>query len=168
MSSSFDRLIDGMIEALRSHVIPKSADDFARGQLFSVIFALNGLKLNADWKPGPLLEQVRVQDSAFSAIRQMAHNMDHPDIPATPRANEGIVDPAHIEALRDEGDRKLGELLFWATSEHARAADPVASNEVARLLRRLMCEQLKVEIGTTPRSMLHQIATGEESVVRKG
>ena len=94
MSNSFDRLIDGMIDALRTHVIPNSVDDFSRGQLFSVIFALNGLKLNADWKSGPLLEQVRVQDSAFSAVRQLANHMDHPDIPATPRMDEGNVDPA--------------------------------------------------------------------------
>jgi hypothetical protein len=161
MSTSFDRLIDGMIDTLRAHVLPNSADDFARGQLFSVIFALNSLKLNADWKAGPLLEQVRVQDSAFSEVRQLAVHMNHPDIPAAPRTDEGIVDPVQIEALRDQGDRRLGELLFWATSERARAADPIASNEIARLLRRLICDQLKVELATTPRSMLHQIATGD-------
>jgi hypothetical protein len=168
MSASFDRLIDGMINTLRAHVLPNSRDDFARGQLFSVIFALNGLKLSADWKAGPLLEQIRVQDSAFSVVKQLAGDMDPPDIPATPRADEGAADPAHLEALRDAGDRKLGELLFWATSERARAADPIASDEIARLLRRLMCDQLKVEIATTPRSMLHQIATGEESGAEKG
>jgi hypothetical protein len=168
MSASFDRLIDGMIDTLRTQVLPNSADDFARGQLFSVVFALNGLKLNADWKIGPLLEQVRIQDSAFSAVGQLARDMDHPEISATPRMDAGIADPAHVEALRDEGDRKLGELLFWATSERARAADPIAANEIARLLRRLMCDQLKVEIATTPRSMLHQIATGEESGAGKG
>jgi hypothetical protein len=161
MSNSFDLLIDGMIDTLRAHVLPNSADDFARGQLFSVIFALNGLKLNADWKAAPLLEQVRVQDSAFSTVGQLASHIDHPDIPPTPRTDEGIVDPAQIEALRDEGDRRLGELLFWATSANALVADPIASNEIARLLRRLMCDQLKVELATTPRSMLHQIATGE-------
>jgi hypothetical protein len=101
-------------------------------------------------------------------VKQLAGDMDPPDIPATPRADEGAADPAHLEALRDAGDRKLGELLFWATSERARAADPIASDEIARLLRRLMCDQLKVEIATTPRSMLHQIATGEESGAEKG
>jgi hypothetical protein len=166
MSNSFDRLIDGMIDTLRAHVLPNSADDFARGQLFSVIFALNGLKLNADWKAGPLLEQVRVQDYAFSEVRRLASHMDHPDIPAAPRTDEGMIDPTKIEALRDECDRRLGELLFWATSDSARAADPVTSNEIARLLRRLMCDQLKVELATTPPSMLHQIATGESCAER--
>lgn len=163
MSNSFDRLIDGMVDTLRSHVIPKSKDDFARGQLFAIIFALNGLKLNADWKIGPLLDQIRVQDSAFSTVKQLACDMDHPEIPATPRMDEGIADAAYVEALRDEGDRKLGELLFWATSERAQASDPIVSHDIVQLLRRLTCEQLKVEIATTPPSMLHQIVTGDDS-----
>jgi hypothetical protein len=84
------------------------------------------------------------------------------------RADGSAVDPADLEALRDKGDRLLGELLFWATGERARAEDRVVASEIERLLRRLMCDQLKVEVGTTPRSMLHQIATGEERVVEQG
>ena len=113
MSKSFGLLVDGMIDALRSHVLPKSGDDFARGQVFSTIFALNGLKLAADWKAGPLLDQVRVQDAAFAEVRRLAGSMVHPDIPVTPRFESEVVDPLQLEALRDEGDRQLGELLFW-------------------------------------------------------
>ena len=162
MSASFERLIDGMIDALRSHVLAKSDDDFVRGQVFSIIFALNGLKLTADWKAGPLLEQVRLQDAAFAEVRPLAEKMAHPHIPVTPRAEQSTADPAKIEALRDEGDRILGELLLWAGSGSARQADPTASGKIERLLRRSICDQLKVEIGMTPKSMLHQIATGEE------
>jgi hypothetical protein len=162
MSKSFDLVVDGMIDALRAHVLPKNNDDFARGQLFSVIFALNSLKLAADWKTGPLLDQVQLQDTAFSEVRRLADRMEHPDIPATPRGETGVVDPLQLEALRDEGDRQLGVLLIWATGAKARAADPVAANQIERTLRRVMCDQLKVEIGTTAKSMLHQIATGEE------
>lgn len=162
MSKSFDLLIDGMIDALRAHVLPKSSDDFARGQVFSVIFALKGLKLAADWKAGPLQEQVRLQDTAFSEVRRLTAKMQHPPIPATPRVEAGLADPVRLEALRDEGDRQLGELLFWATSEGAQAADRDAAKEIERALRGFIRDQLKVEIGITAKSMLHQIATGEE------
>src|SRR5258707_10415829 len=160
MTKSFERVIDGAIDALRAHVLPKSSDDFLRGQVFSVIFALNGLKLAADWKAGPLLEQVRLQDAAFSEVRRLAYKLEHPQIPVTPRVATGAADPAQLEALRDEGDRQLGELLLWATSGSARASAPVIANEIERMLRGLMRDQLKVEIGMTPKSMLHQIATG--------
>lgn len=162
MSTSFDRLIDGMIEALRSHVLPRSGDEFVRGQIFSTIFALNGLKLTADWKAGPLLEQVRVQDTALAEVGRLAATMKHPPLPALPRAEGAAVDAAAVEALRDDGDRVLGELLFWANSEDARMADPAVAREIEQLLRRSICEQLKVELAMTPKSMLHQIATGEE------
>jgi hypothetical protein len=162
MTKSFDLVVDGVIDALRAHVLPKSSDDFVRGQLFSIIFALNGLKLAADWKAGPLLEQVRLQDAAFAEVRRLAAGMDHQPIPATPRAETGLADPERLEALRDEGDRQLGELLLWAASESARAAQPIAANEIERTLRSFICDQLKVEIGMTPKSMLHQIATGDE------
>ena len=162
MSTSFDRLIDGMIEALRSHVLPRSSDEFVRGQIFSTIFALNGLKLTADWKAGPLLEQVRVLDAALAEVARLAAKMKHPPIPALPRAEGATTDSSAVEALRDDGDRTLGELLFWASSEDARAADPAVASEIEQLLRRSICDQLKVELAMTPKSMLHQIATGEE------
>ncbi len=88
MSRSFDRVVDGVIDALRAHVLPNSADDFVRGQVFSIIFALNGLKLAADWKAGPLLEQVRLQDAAFAEVGRLADRMEHPHIPATPRGKQ--------------------------------------------------------------------------------
>jgi hypothetical protein len=162
VTKSFEFVVDGVIEALRAHVLPKSDDDFVRGQVFSIIFALNGLKLAADWKAGPLLEQVRLQDAAFSEVRRLVEKLEHPHIPGTPRAGTEAADPAQLEALRDKGDRQLGELLLWATSEGARAIAPVATHEIARTLRSLMRDQLKVEIGMTPKSMLHQIATGDE------
>lgn len=161
MSKSFDLAVDGMIDALRAHVLPNSNDDFVRGQLFSIIFALNGLKLAADWRAGPLLEQVRLQDAAFSEARRLADKMEHPPIPATPRAG-AEADPERLEALRDEGDHQLGELLAWTASAKARAADPVVTAEIERMLRGFIRDQLKVEIAMTPRSMLHQIATGDE------
>ena len=96
MSASFERLIDGIIDALQSHVVPNSRDDFVRGQVFSAIYALNGLKLAADWKAGPLLEQVRPQDDTFAAIRRLADGMAHPEIPAAPRIRGDISDAAAI------------------------------------------------------------------------
>lgn len=161
MSASFDRLIDGMIEALRSHVLPRSGDEFVRGQIFSTIFALNGLKLTADWKAGPLMEQVRIQDAALAEVARLSGKMKHPPIPTLPRAECAMADSAAVEALRDDGDRILGELLFWTRSEEASTADPAVAREIELFLRRSICEQLKVELAMTPKSMLHQIATGE-------
>ncbi|MCP1838037.1 hypothetical protein ACVIHI_000591 [Bradyrhizobium sp. USDA 4524] len=161
MSASFERLIDGIIDALQSHVVPNSNDDFVRGQVFSAVYALNGLKLAADWKAEPLLEQVRLQDDTFATVERLAGSMAHPEVPSTPRIQGGTSDVAAIEALRDDGDRRLGQLLLWASGEDVRAANPNAATEIERLLRRAICDQLKIELATTPKSMLQQIAGGE-------
>ncbi|MES5485439.1 hypothetical protein QMZ05_22045 [Bradyrhizobium sp. INPA03-11B] len=161
MSASFERLIDGIIDALQSHVVPNSSDDFVRGQVYSAIYALNGLKLAADWKAGPLLEQVRLQDETFAAVKRLADGMTHPEISATPRIHGDVSDATAIEVLRDDGDRQLGQLLLWASGEGTRAANRDAATEIERLLRRAICDQLKIELATTPKSMLQQIAGGE-------
>lgn len=166
MSASFERLIEGIIDALQTHVVSNSGDDFVRGQVFSAIYALNGLKLAADWKAEPLLDQVRLQEDAFAAVKRLAGGMDHPPIPAAPRIAGEFSDAAQIEALRDDGDRLLGQLLLWASGEGARAADPDAANEIERLLRRAICDQLKIELATTPKSMLQQIAGGDGDAAR--
>ncbi|WGR93701.1 hypothetical protein MTX26_29120 [Bradyrhizobium sp. ISRA443] len=158
MSASFERLIDGIIDALQSHVVPNSNDDFVRGQVFSAIYALNGLKLAADWKAGPLLDQVRLQDHTFAAVKRLADGMTHPEIPATPRIPHDSSDAAAIEGLRDDGDRRLGQLLLWASGEGARAVNRAVATEIEHLLRRAICDQLKIELATTPKSMLQQIA----------
>jgi hypothetical protein len=167
MSASFERLIEGIIDALQTHVVPKCGDDFIRGQVFSAIYALNGLKLAADWKAGPLMDQVRLQDDAFAAVERLAGGMDHPPIPATPRIAGEIFDAAPIEALRDDGDRLLGLLLQWATGEGARADNLNVAAEIEHLLRRAICDQLKIELATTPTSMLQQI-TGGNGVAARG
>ncbi|MCC8965738.1 hypothetical protein H8A95_26325 [Bradyrhizobium sp. Pear76] len=161
MSASFERLIDGIIDALQSHVVPNSRDDFVRGQVFSAIYALNGLKLGADWKVAPLLEQVHLQDETFAAVRRLAGSLTYPEIPATPRTQGDMPDVATIEALRDDGDRRLGQLLLWASGEGARAVNGDVATEIEHLLRRAICDQLKIELATTPKSMLQQIAGGE-------
>ena len=49
MNNSFARLIDGMNATLRSEVLTRLDDEFARGQVFGVINLLNTFKVRADW-----------------------------------------------------------------------------------------------------------------------
>ncbi len=78
MSHSFDHLIDGMIETIRSRVMPQLVDASVRGQAFGVIYALEGLKLSADWAAAPLLRQIALQDEAFAEVSNLAEGLDHP------------------------------------------------------------------------------------------
>jgi hypothetical protein len=162
MSHSFDHLIDGMIETIRSRVMPQLVDASVRGQAFGVIYALEGLKLSADWAAAPLLRQIALQDEAFAEVSRLAQGLDHPPIPTVPRLSSAASDGAELERLRNEGDRQLGALLLW-TSSTAAESDPVRTKAIEQALRLNMREQLKVDISIMPKSMFHELATGEES-----
>ena len=123
MTKSFELVVDGVIDALRAHVLPKSDDDFVRGQVFSIIFALNGLKLAADWKTGPLLEQIRLQDAAFSEVRRLADRCfealrGDPDYPSLHFKKVGrlwsVRVGLHYRALAVEDEQDM--VWFWIGS----------------------------------------------------
>ena len=151
-----------MIEALRLHVLPTSTDDFVRGQLFSIMFSLNSLKLGADWKAEPLRAQIQLQDSAFDQVQQLRGDIDSPHLPKTPRVGIDSADAAVLEKLRDDGDRRIGELLIWTAIDTARSAAPTVAKQIESILRETVRQQLKIELAMTPKSMLNQIATGKE------
>ena len=166
MSQSFDLLIDGMIETVRSRILPQLGDDFVRGQAYGIIFALSGLKLSADWAIAPLQSQVMLQDRAFAEVARLGAGLDHPKIPAVPRVLPGVPESADLERLRNDGDRKLGELLMW-TSGPGAAADPDRAKAIQTTLRHFMRDQLRIDISTMAKPMFHELATGEESEAAK-
>jgi hypothetical protein len=162
MSKSFDRLIEGMIETIRTRVMPQLSDASVRGQAYGVIFALQGLKLSADWAAAPLLKQIKLQDEAFADLVRLCQGLDHPPIPSVPRVSSMTSDGAELELLRNDGDRELGAFLLW-TLGTAAEADPDRAKAIEHMLRLNMREQLKVDITIMPKSMFHELATGEES-----
>jgi hypothetical protein len=164
MSHSFNHLIDGMIETIRACLMPQLGDASVRGQAYGVIYALEGLKLSADWAAAPLLRQIVLQDEAFAELSRLAAGLDHPLIPSVPRLASSTYDGAELERLRNDGDRQLGSLLLWA-STRAAEFDPARAKTIEQMLRLNMREQLKVDISIMPKPMFHELATGEKSTI---
>lgn len=161
MSKSFELLIDGMVETVRSRILPQLSDDSVRGQAYGIIFALNGLKLAADWAVAPLRSQIMLQDRAFAEFTRLAGGLDAPDVPAGARVMPDTPESADLERLRNDGDRRLGELLMWASGPGAEA-DPERARSIQAMLRRFISDQLKVDISIMAKPMFHELATGQE------
>jgi len=161
MSKSFDLLIDGMIETVRLRILPQLSDDSIRGQAYGIIFALNGLKLAADWAVAPLRSQIMLQDKAFAEFTRLAAGLNGPDVPSGDRVMPDAPESADLERLRNDGDRKLGELLMWASGAAA-VADPERAKAIRTMLRQFISDQLKVDISIMAKPMFHALATGEE------
>lgn len=163
MNNSFERLVDGMVATLRTEVLPRLADEFARGQVFGVINVLNNLRIRADWAPGLLHEQLGIQRRAFASIGALlAQEAAGAAAPPMPQGEPpAIVAAADLQALRDDGDRAICAMLAWLSG--ARDSLPAAVGAgIEEELRRAMRAENDLEIRSAARPMFAEMAQGGE------
>ena len=163
MNNSFPRLIDGMCATLRSEVLSRLDDEFARGQVFGVINLLNTFKARADWSSSFLLAQIAAQQQTLDGVRELLAETsaigtptlpDEP-IPATPSIDQ-------LMARRDEGNRALVELQAWLDGAGRSVPDELRS-EVEALLRRAMRAEVDIELKYSPRPLFAEMSSGKEA-----
>jgi hypothetical protein len=192
MNNSFPRLIEGMCATLRTEVLPRLDDEFARGQVYGVINLLNTFKVRADWSAGFLLQQVAIQCSALdevsalmaghaalaampqpsqpSQVLQLAPPQPPPQVlQQPPPLLEPTPDPAsvaHLQAQRDAGNQRICDWLAWLD---AAAATPnpgtAATADLARAtaaLRQAMRAEADSELKNSSRPMFAQMSSGRE------
>ncbi len=156
MNNSFDRLIDGMCATLRSEVLTRLDDEFARGQVFGVINLLNTFKVRADWSAGFLLTQIAAQREAIGAVEALT-SLDPAPAVALPIATP--ID--ELLALREQGNQRLAEL-------HARVDDPASPlsdsvrKQAGKLLLDAMLAELSIELKNSPRPRFAEMSSGRE------
>lgn len=155
MNNSFTRLIDGMCATLRTEVLTRLDDEFARGQVFGVINLLNTFKVRADWSAGFLLEQIAAQQQALDAIRPLA-GLLLPD--GTPPAAASV---AELLERRDANNRALASVLAWLDGEGT-SAPPQRRAEVEAQLRRALRAEVDLELRHSPRPLFAEMSSGRE------
>ena len=164
MNNSFARLIDGMCATMRTEVLPRLDDEFARGQVFGVINLLNTFKVRGDWSVGFLSQQVAAQAVAFAEIAKLidATGAAAESVPEIPRIEPPrVVTPRELEAMRDEGNRTIGELLAWLGAERNRLPGGVAAR-IEGVLRQCMRTEIDVEMKNSSRPMFAEMGSGKE------
>ncbi|HSW15705.1 MAG TPA: hypothetical protein VLJ86_00650 [Ramlibacter sp.] len=165
MNNSFPRLIDGMTATLRTEVLARLDDEFARGQVFGVINLLNTFKTRADWSEGFLLQQIAAQQEAIAAaaplLEREASKASQP-LPALPA--DARFDPTPIAALlerRDANNRAVSQLLSWIDDNRA-ALGEAGTREAEALLRRGMRAEVDLELRNSPRPLFAEMSSGRE------
>jgi ABC-type lipoprotein export system ATPase subunit len=164
MNNSFTRLIDGMNATLRSEVLTRLDDEFARGQVFGVINLRNTFKVRADWLAGFLLQQIAAQRTALEGVAERVQGRpEAASLPALPSgAMPQTVAIADLMMARDEGNRAIGELLGWLDAQGAQL--PVNLGEqVETLLRTAMRAEVSIELKNAPRPLFAEMSSGSES-----
>ncbi len=157
MNNSLDRLLDGMASTLRTQIIPKLDDDFARGQAFGVIYMLNSIRLRADWSIDFLKDQLALQATALTALNAALRGRG-PALPdgALPQA---LVSAKALQDLRDANDRAICGLIVWLADAGLPAPDRAA---IETILDRYMTDQARHELKTSARPMFAEMSRGTE------
>lgn len=161
MNNSFDRLIDGMCATLRSEVLTRLDDEFARGQVFGVINLLNTFKARADWSPGFLVQQLQAQAQALEQVRSLMQDVPQA-LPVPALAVPAPVIADTLLALRDEGNRAIGDLLTWL-AEHRAALPAETAQAIEQALRQSMRSEIEIELKNAPRPLFAEMSSGKES-----
>jgi hypothetical protein len=163
MNNSFARLIDGMNATLRSEVLTRLDDEFARGQVFGVINLLNTFKVRADWSAGFLLQQIDAQRTALDGVGALLEGRaEAASLPALPAGGVPQSAPiAELLALRDDGNRAIGELLGWLDAQRERL-EPQTAEQIERLLRAAMRAEVGIELKNAPRPLFAEMSSGSE------
>ncbi len=156
MNNTFTRLIDGMCATLRTEVLTRLDDEFARGQVFGVINLLNTMKVRADWSAAFLLEQIAAQQQALDAVRPLV------PVALPPPSMPPSTPIAALLEQRDAGNRAIAALLAWIDGEDGAALPPERRAEVEAHLRRAMRAEVDLELKHAPRPLFAEMSSGRE------
>lgn len=164
MNNSFERLVDGMCATLRSEVLSRLDDEFARGQVFGVINLLNTFKARADWSAGFLLQQIHAQQTALnSAADLLAGHVGPGCPPAVPHDSAPAATPIDdLLALREDGNRSISRWLAWLDAERDRLP-PETVQQTEKLLRAAMRAEIEIELKNSPRPLFAEMSSGQEA-----
>lgn len=163
MNNSFARLIDGMCATLRTEVLSRLDDEFARSQVFGVINLLNTFKARADWSAGFLQQQLAAQHAALQGVVALAQEVRAAStLPGLPDGAMPAATPiSELLAARDQGNRAIAALLAWLDGERARLG-PEAAARAEALLCGAMRAEVNIELKYSPRPLFAEMSSGRE------
>jgi hypothetical protein len=155
MNNSLNRLVEGMIATLRSHVIPNVSDAYARGQTIGIIDLLNNIAPRVEWARAPILEALTARQQAIGGARALL-----PEAPAGARGpSDSALVAADSETLAAERDRLDGEIADLLNYAH-RIAPKDSAIAATTLLREHIHAELMREMKLTHKPLFAEIAKG--------
>lgn len=162
MNNSLHRLIDGMVATLRTEVMAHVDTEFARGQLFGVIYMLNSIQLRAEWSTRYFHEQLAAQAELRDTLQPLLETLLEPlDRPALPEAAKPNADSPALEALCDANDELVCQWIAWLPG-HAAQIGTQGASAINAALHHYMNRQLKFELSTTAKPMFAEMSSGAE------
>jgi hypothetical protein len=161
MTNSLERIFDGIIDVLRSRVIPKIGDEFARGQAYGAVELLCNLKPRVEWAVGPLYDDVAERIELVERIAELVERVA-PPAPAAPteRLAASRRTAAELEPMRDRLDEYLCGVLRWVAM-HREILPAGRAGEIETAIRDQQRARLRREVKLTPPPLFGEISRGQ-------
>jgi hypothetical protein len=158
MTNSLERIFGGIIDVLRSRVIPKIDDEFARGQAYGAVDLLCNLRPRVEWAVGPLYDDVAERIALVERIASLVERAA-PPAPAESLATSRLT-AAELEPMRDRLDEYLCEVLRWV-AVHRQTLPVGRAGEIEAAIRDQQRARLRREVKLTPPPLFGEISRGQ-------
>ncbi len=149
MIASLERVLQGIVATLRTDVIPKVADDYARGQVVGVIDLLNNIAARVEWAREPLVEAVRERREALARARDLL------SLPSG-SSDQSPLMQGNSPALVVERDRLDAEIADLLAQAYRRAPD----SEAVRVLRKQIHDDMVREMAMSRKPLFAEMTNG--------
>ncbi len=163
MSNSLKRILDGVMSALNSEVVPRIDDAFARGQALAIVDLLRNLGPRLEWSHSILWQQIEAQEAALRRVSQLCAGSAVQPPAMAPRNFSGEHPRAdELIARRNELDGQVSATLTWLYSRRGELPAAVA-DEIEATIRRYMHEQLQRDMSLTQMPLFKEISKGAKT-----
>lgn len=160
MNNSIERLLAGMVTALRTDIVPRLDDEYAAGQALAIVDLLQNLAGRVDWAVAPLRAKLASQMDLMKALDELLAGDDaHPGTTPLPTVTAGTGAGVELMAACDAMDARIGEIVRWLG---ARAAEGPHA-EARALIRTHLKRDLERDLSLTARPLFAEISRGRDS-----
>jgi hypothetical protein len=158
MNNSLERLLGGIVTALRVDIVPRLEDEYAAGQALAIIDLLQSLSVHLDWAVGPLLDKWRAQKQLFRQLDALlGDGAGHPLL-----SPEGMAPSTGFELMAacNAMDAHLAQIVRGLGG---RSEADQRRQEALGLIRAHLKLDLERDLSLTPRPLFAEISRGRAS-----
>lgn len=164
--NSLERILDGIMSALTTEVVPRVDDAFARGQALAIVDLLRNLGPRLEWSHAILWRQIEAQEAALRRVAELCAGLAMKPLAVAPRSFAGEHPSANeLVSRRNDLDGSISATLIWLNSERRRLPAAIG-DEIEATIRRYMHEQLQRDMSLTAMPLFKEISKGGKTTAR--
>lgn len=164
--NSLERILEGIMNALTSEVVPRIDDAFARGQALAIVDLIRNLGPRLEWSHAILWQQIEAQEAALRRVAELCASLPIQPPPFPPRSFASEHPTANeLISRRDDLNAAVSATLIWFHAERSKLPAGVA-DQIEAAVRGYMHEQLQRDMSLTAMPLFKEISKGGKTAAK--